>query len=374
MGQQASRASCSEQSSERSRATGHPAGAEGPRCAAYPARANDPLRVVTASCAEKHATAPRLSPFSPQQSHKEQPMVSTDTISPTSEPLVTPNRAAPRDREGRVIATSSRVAAAVMGLSLLATACAQAAPATRAREASASPAKLTGAGDDAIRSFQFHAPDAALVDLRKRLAATRWPEQETVADHSQGVKLATIKELVRYWQSEYDWRKVEARLNALPQFVTTIDGLDIHFIHVRSKQPQALPVIITHGWPGSIIEMLKVIDPLTNPTANGGRAEDAFDVVIPSMPGYGFSGIPQDTSWDPAHIARAWAVLMKRLGYTRYVAQGGDWGSVIVDLMGTQTPPELAGIHTNMAGAVPPDIDHAAQIGAPAPAGLPPEE
>lgn len=227
---------------------------------------------------------------------------------------------------------------------------------------------------DSIRPFQFRASDEALADLRRRIQATRFPEKETVADQSQGVPLATIQEVARYWATEYDWRKVEARMNAYPQFVTNIDGLDIHFIHVRSSHPNALPVIITHGWPGSIIEQLKIIDPLTDPTAFGGTAADAFDVVIPSMPGYGFSGKPTSTGWGPERIARAWDVLMKRLGYTRYVAQGGDWGAVIVDLMGAQAPTGLLGIHTNMAGVVPPDLDKAAQAGAPAPSGLSAEE
>jgi len=227
---------------------------------------------------------------------------------------------------------------------------------------------------DAIRPFQFRASDEALADLRRRIEATRFPEKETVDDQSQGVPLATIREVARYWATEYDWRKIEARMNAYPQFVTNIDGLDIHFIHVRSRHRNALPVIVTHGWPGSIIEQLKIIDPLTDPTAFGGRAADAFDVVIPSMPGYGFSGKPTSTGWGPERIARAWDVLMKRLGYTRYVAQGGDWGAVIVDLMGAQAPRGLLGIHTNMAGVVPTDLDKAAQAGAPAPSGLSAEE
>jgi pimeloyl-ACP methyl ester carboxylesterase len=239
--------------------------------------------------------------------------------------------------------------------------------------ATAAPA-APAADDTSIRPFHFHASDEALADLRRRVAATKWPPKETVSDAMQGVQLETMRNLARYWQKDYDWRKVEARLDALPQFVTTIDGVDIHFIHVRSKLPNALPIIITHGWPGSIIEQLKIIDPLTNPTAHGGSASDAFDVVIPSIPGYGFSATPTTTGWDAPHIARAWIVLMKRLGYPRYVAQGGDWGALIVDLMGLQTPPELLAIHTNMPGAVPLDIDKAAFGGAPPPSGLSPEE
>jgi pimeloyl-ACP methyl ester carboxylesterase len=227
---------------------------------------------------------------------------------------------------------------------------------------------------DAIRPFRVDIPEADLVDLRRRIAATRWPERETVADDTQGVQLATIQKLAQYWATEHDWRKVEAKLNAYPQFMTEIDGLDIHFIHVRSKHENALPLIVTHGWPGSIIEQLKIIEPLTNPTAHGGRPEDAFHVVIPSMPGYGFSGKPTTTGWDPVRIARAWIVLMKRLGYTGYVAQGGDWGALIVDLMGVEAPSELLGIHTNMAGTVPADVGKALQVGGPPPAGLAGEE
>jgi len=226
----------------------------------------------------------------------------------------------------------------------------------------------------AIRSFHIDIPEGALVDLRQRIAATRWPEKETVTDESQGVQLATMQALARYWATDYDWRKCEAKLNALPMFVTTIDGLDIQFIWVRSKNPNALPMILTHGWPGSILEFVKVIGPLTDPTAYGGRAEDAFDVVIPSMPGYGFSGKPTSSGWDPAHIARAWTVLMKRLGYTKFVAQGGDWGDGVSELMALQAPPELLGIHVNMAATVPADIDKAAFSGAPPPAGLSSEE
>jgi pimeloyl-ACP methyl ester carboxylesterase len=227
----------------------------------------------------------------------------------------------------------------------------------------------------AIRPFTVPiVPKAELDELRRRIAATRWPEKETVADASQGVQLATMQKLASYWGKDYDWRKCEAKLKALPNFITTIDGLDIHFIHVRSKNPNALPIIITHGWPGSIVEQLKIIDPLTNPTAHGGTAEDAFDVVIPSMPGYGFSGKPTTTGWDPQHIARAWTVLMKRLGYTKFVAQGGDWGAIVTELMGVQAPPGLVGIHTNMANVIPPDIDKAAFSGAPAPADLSADE
>ncbi len=226
----------------------------------------------------------------------------------------------------------------------------------------------------AIRPFHVNVPETELTELRRRINATKWPERETVTDESQGVQLATTQKLARYWATDYNWRKCEARLNALPQFMTEIDGVDIHFIHVRSKHQNALPVIVTHGWPGSIIEQLKIIDPLTNPTAHGGSASDAFDVVIPSMPGYGFSGKPTTTGWDATRIARAWVVLMKRLGYTRFVAQGGDWGALIVDLMGVQAAPELLGIHTNMAGAVPPDIDKAAFTGASPPPDLSAEE
>jgi pimeloyl-ACP methyl ester carboxylesterase len=228
--------------------------------------------------------------------------------------------------------------------------------------------------DSVIRPFHFTASDEALADLRRRISATQWPERETVTDASQGVQLATMQKLAKYWATDYDWRKVEAKLNALPNFITEIDGLDIHFIHVRSKHPNALPIIVTHGWPGSIIEQMKIIGPLTDPTAYGGKAEDAFDVVIPSMPGYGFSGKPTTPGWDEAHIARAWVVLMKRLGYTKFVAQGGDWGAIITELMGAQAAPELLGIHSNMPGVIPSDIDKSAQSGAPTPAGLSADE
>jgi len=226
----------------------------------------------------------------------------------------------------------------------------------------------------AIRAFSFTASDEALIDLRRRIGETQWPDRETVADQSQGPQLATLQKLAHYWKEEYDWRKAEARLNALPNFQTEIDGLDIHFIHVRSKDKNALPLIVTHGWPGSIIEQLKIIDPLTNPTAYGASAADSFDLVIPSIPGYGFSGKPTKTGWDPAHIARAWVALMKRLGYTKFVAQGGDWGAIITDFMGAQGHPELLGIHSNMPGVFSAEIDKAAVTGAPPPSGLSADE
>ena len=230
------------------------------------------------------------------------------------------------------------------------------------------------AGKEAIRPFKVEVQAADVTDLRKRINATRWPEKEPVGDASQGVQLATMQKLAQYWATDYDWRKCEARLNALPQFMTEIDGLDIHFIQVRSKHEDALPLIVTHGWPGSVIEFLKIVDPLTNPTAHGGSASDAFHLVIPSMPGYGFSGKPTSTGWDSARIARAWVTLMKRLGYNRFVAQGGDWGAIVVDVMATQAPAELIGIHSNMPGIFPPDIEKAAQSGAPTPSGLSADE
>ena len=234
-------------------------------------------------------------------------------------------------------------------------------------------AQQTG-GNAVMRPFRVNVPDEQLVDLRRRIAATKWPSKESVGDDTQGVQLATMQKLANYWATDHDWRKVETRLGALPQFITEIDGLDIHFIHVRSKHEDALPLIVTHGWPGSVIEQLKIVDPLTNPTAHGASGSDAFHLVIPSMPGYGFSGKPTTTGWGPERIARAWATLMQRLGYTRYVAQGGDWGAIITDLMAAQAPAGLIAIHTNMPGAVPPEVDAAAFAGAPTPAGLSADE
>jgi pimeloyl-ACP methyl ester carboxylesterase len=232
----------------------------------------------------------------------------------------------------------------------------------------------TGTKTSDIRPFRFKVSDAELSDLRRRIKATKWPERETVADDSQGVRLATIRSLATYWGTAYDWRRCETRLNAVPQFITEIDGLDIHFIHVRSKHEGALPVIVTHGWPGSIIEQLKIIEPLTNPTAHGGSASDAFHVVIPSLPGHGFSGKPTTTGWDPIRIARAWPVLMRRLGYTQFVAQGGDWGNAVTEQMALQLPPGLVAIHTNMPATLPDDISKALASGGPPPAGLTADE
>ena len=227
---------------------------------------------------------------------------------------------------------------------------------------------------DSIRPFRINISDADLADLRRRILATRWPEREQVPDATQGVQLATMQALAKYWAKEYDWHKVETKLSALPQFVTEIDGLDIHFIHVRSKHENALPLIVTHGWPGSVIEQLKIIDPLTNPTANGASAADAFHLVIPSLPGYGFSGKPTAPGWNPISIARAWATLMQRLGYTKFVAQGGDWGNAVSEVMALQQPPGLLGIHTNMAATVPPEVSMALATGGSPPAGLSPDE
>jgi pimeloyl-ACP methyl ester carboxylesterase len=231
-------------------------------------------------------------------------------------------------------------------------------------------AQSGGTAPAAIRPFSVHVPRAELAQLRRRIAETRWPDKEAVDDQSQGAQLARLQELARYWESDYDWRKAEAKLNGFPQFVTSIDGVDIHFIHVRSRQKNALPVIITHGWPGSVLEFLKVIGPLTDPTTHGGRVEDAFDVVLPSLPGYGFSGKPSGTGWDPDRIARAWAELMQRLGYDRYVAQGGDWGAPIASAMARQAPTGLLGIHLNLPATVPPEVEAALAAGRPAPADL----
>jgi len=235
-------------------------------------------------------------------------------------------------------------------------------------------ARPTASDKVTVRPFHVNIPEADLAEMRKRIKATRWPERETVTDESQGVKLSMMQDLARYWATDYDWRKVESRLNALQQFITEIDGLDFHFIHARSKHQNALPLIVTHGWPGSIIHNLKIIDPLTNPTEHGGSASDAFHVVIPSMPGYGFSAKPTTPGWDPARMARAWVMLMRRLGYTRFVAQGGDWGAIVTDVMATQGHPELIGIHSNMPGAVPPEVSRAIAAGGPVPAGLSGEE
>ena len=225
-------------------------------------------------------------------------------------------------------------------------------------------ARQTDNDQTAVRPFHVNVPEAELTEMRRRIKATRWPERETITDESQGVRLAMMQDLARYWATDYDWRKVESRLNALPQFITEIDGLEIHFIHARSKHANALPLIVTHGWPGSIIHNLKIIEPLTDPTAHGGSLADAFHVVIPSMPGYGFSSKPTTAGWDPARIARAWTLLMKRLGYLQFVAQGGDWGAIVTDVMATQGHPELIGIHSNMPGAVPPDVSQAIATGA----------
>src|SRR5262249_5364173 len=232
---------------------------------------------------------------------------------------------------------------------------------------------VAGAADNTIQPFKVNVPEEALADLRRRIAATRWPDQETVNDRSQGIQLAEFQKLLRYWGTDYDWRKLEAKLNALPQFMTTIDDVDIHFIHVRSRHPNALPLIMTHGWPGSVIELLKTVGPLTDPTAHGGRAEDAFDLVLPSMPGYGFSGKPKSTGWDPDRIARAWAELMKRLAYTRYIAQGGDWGAPVTSAMARHAPAGLVRIHVNLPATIPPEVG-AALGGGPVPANLTEQE
>jgi pimeloyl-ACP methyl ester carboxylesterase len=270
----------------------------------------------------------------------------------------------------RVIATVTALACALFACSTPTRGRATTIADTESFAVAQAPSKQRASEDRSIRPFKVQMPQAALDDMRRRINATRWPDKETVADRSQGTQLAKLQELVRYWGTDYDWRKAEAKLNALPQFITTIDGLDIHFIHVRSRHPNALPVIVTHGWPGSVTEQLKIIGPLTDPTAHGGRAQDSFDVVIPSMPGYGFSGKPTNTGWNPDRIAQAWAELMKRLGYTRYVAQGGDWGSPVSSAMARQTPPGLVGIHINLPATVPPDVAAVLASGGPAPAGL----
>src|SRR6476659_2349899 len=251
---------------------------------------------------------------------------------------------------------------------------APAAPSATPGEAAIIGAAAEASGDTSIRPFKFHASDAELADLKRRIKATKWPDRETVNDTTQGVRLATMQKLAEYWENHHDWRRAEAQINGYPNFVTNIDGLDIHFIQVKSKHPNALPLIITHGWPGSIIEQLKIIDPLTNPTAHGASASDAFDVVIPSLPGYGFSGKPTAPGWNPPSIAKAWATLMQRLGYTKYVAQGGDWGNAVTENMALQQPPGLLGIHTNMPATVPADVSKALAAGGPAPAGLSPDE
>ena len=279
----------------------------------------------------------------------------------------------------RAVQSTMTAAAGAFGFALIAAPCYAVAASSSAANTLASTTSATekqpASSDEAtVRPFRVNTPQAALDELRRRIVATQWPEKETVSDQSQGVPLATMRELARYWATDYDWRKCEAKLNALPQFVTEIDGLDIHFIHVRSKHENALPLIVNHGWPGSIIEQLKIIDPLVNPTAYGATAADAFHVVIPSMPGYGFSGKPTSTGWGPERMGRAWDALMKRLGYTRYVAQGGDWGAFVVDQMGLQQPAGLLAIHTNMPATVPAEVDKALLAGSPPPAGLSAEE
>ncbi len=280
-----------------------------------------------------------------------------------------------RSRRGFLKASSMLGLAAAFGPAAIGEAFANSKSYTAQKENSMTKSGATPAADDtAIRPFHAKFPDPELIELRRRINATRWPEREPVTDATQGVQLATTQKLARYWGTEHNWSKCQAKLDATPQFITNIDGLDIHFIHVKSKNANALPVIITHGWPGSIIEQMKVIEPLTNPTAHGGSASDSFDVVIPSLPGYGFSGKPTATGWDPERIARAWIVLMKRLGYTRYVAQGGDWGNCVTELMALQAPPELLGIHTNMPATVPAELDKAALAGAPPPANFSADE
>lgn len=283
-----------------------------------------------------------------------------------------PRRAGPARSMHSIRMLAVTAALASIGLSI--PAWANAAQPIQATQATPSASASTQAVDTSIRPFQFHASEQSLKDLRQRIAATKWPSRELVNDGTQGVQLETMKKLAQYWANDYDWRRVESKLNALPQFVTNIDGVDIHFIHVRAKNKNALPIIVTHGWPGSVVEQLKLIDPLTNPTAHGGNADDAFDVVIPSLPGYGFSGKPNELGWDPAHIARAWAELMRRLGYPHYVAQGGDWGDAVTEQMAVQAPPGLLAIHTNMPGAVPDEIQRSLDAHKPPPANLSADE
>jgi pimeloyl-ACP methyl ester carboxylesterase len=279
------------------------------------------------------------------------------------------------DQGRRRLLGTAAIGAAVAGTASLLPALVAVADDTSAnRTLNQGDAKVDTTSNGTIRPLSIDFPDEALADLRRRIEITRWPDREQVTDETQGVRLATVQELARYWQTDYDWRKVEARLKALPQFVTEIDGLDVHFIHVRSKHDNALPMIVTHGWPGSIIEQMKIIEPLTNPTAHGGRETDAFHLVIPSLPGYGFSAKPTAPGWNPPRIAKAWAVLMQRLGYTRYVAQGGDWGNAVTEFMAVQEPPGLAGIHTNMPATVPATISKALAQGEPPPADLTPDE
>lgn len=280
----------------------------------------------------------------------------------------------PTSRRSFLAASAAALSVSPLALSLPSAATTMPAIGNSASGAAPASAAQSSGGDDRIRAFTVRVPETQLADLQRRIAATKWPSRELVTDASQGVQLATMRELARQWQTHYDWRKFEAKLNALPQFTTTIDGVEIHFIHVRSKHPAALPVIVTHGWPGSVIEQMKIIEPMTNPTAHGGTASDAFDVVIPSLPGHGYSGKPTALGWDPIRVARAWIVLMKRLGYTRYVAQGGDWGNAVTEQMALLAPAELVGIHTNMPATIPGDIAKSLASGGPRPTGLSADE
>jgi pimeloyl-ACP methyl ester carboxylesterase len=279
------------------------------------------------------------------------------------------------DQDRRRLLGTATIGAAVAGVvSLLPARLVAAEDLSRTQTSNQGDSKVRTADDTAIHPFSVKFPDEALTDLRRRVAATRWPDKEQVTDETQGVRLATVQQIARYWQTDYDWRKIEMRLSALPQFITEIDGINIHFIHVRSKHDNAFPMIVTHGWPGSIIEQMKIVEPLANPTAHGGGEADAFHLVIPSLPGYGFSSKPTQPGWNPARIAKAWAVLMQRLGYTRYVAQGGDWGNAVTELMAVQEPPGLLGIHTNMPATVPANISKALAQGEAPPADLTPDE